>query len=66
MIDGKGRLMGRAFQHMRVTSGKVAEGRTIMDTEGVGRAIAVGKAANDAVEQALSKTSLAELVRGVG
>ena len=38
----------------------------IMGTEGVGRAIAVGNAANDAVEQALSKTSLAELVRGVG
>ena len=37
-----------------------------MGTEGVGRAIAVGNAANDAVEQALSKTSLAELVRGVG
>jgi hypothetical protein len=66
MIDGKGRLMARAFQHMRGTSGKVAEGRTIMGTEGVGRAIAVGKAASDAVEQALSKTSLAELVCGVG
>ena len=39
---------------------------TMMGTEGVGRAIAVGNAANDAVEQALSKTSLAELVRGVG
>jgi NADPH:quinone reductase-like Zn-dependent oxidoreductase len=38
----------------------------IMGTEGVGRPIAVGNAANDAVEQALSKTSLAELVRGVG
>ena len=37
-----------------------------MGTEGVGRAIAVGNAPNDAVEQALSKTSLAELVRGVG
>ena len=35
-----------------------------MGTEGVGRAIAVGNAANDAVEQALSKASLAELVRG--
>src|SRR5216683_8265985 len=34
-----------------------------MGTEGVGRAIAVGNAANDAVEQALSKASLAELVR---
>src|SRR2546427_9753195 len=32
-----------------------------MGTEGVGRAIAVGNAPNDAVEQALSKTSLAEL-----
>jgi len=31
-----------------------------------GRAIAVGNAPNDAVEQALSKTSLAELVRSVG
>ena len=38
----------------------------IMGTEGVGRAIAVGNAANDAVEQALSTTSLAELVRGGG
>ena len=38
----------------------------IMGTEGVGRAIAVGNAANDAVEQALSKTSLAELIHGVG
>ena len=38
----------------------------IMGTEGVGRAIAVGNAPNDAVEQALSKTSLAELVRGGG
>ena len=37
-----------------------------MGTEGVGRAIAVGNAPNDAVEQALSRTSLAELVRGVG
>src|SRR5437879_962087 len=37
-----------------------------MATEGVGRVIAVGNAPNDAVEQALSKTSLAELVRGVG
>ena len=37
-----------------------------MGTEGVGRAIGVGNAPNDAVEQALSKTSLAELVRGVG
>ena len=38
----------------------------IMGTEGVGCAIAVGNAANDAVEQALSKTSLAELIHGVG
>ena len=38
----------------------------IMGTEGVGRAIAVGNAANDAVDQALSKTSLAELIHGVG
>ena len=38
----------------------------IMGTEGVGRALAVGNAANDAVAQALSKTSLSELVRGVG
>jgi len=38
----------------------------MMGTERVGRAIAVGNAANDAVEQALSKTNLAELVRGVG
>ena len=38
----------------------------IMGTEGVGRAIAVGNAANNAVEQALSTTSLAELVRGIG
>jgi hypothetical protein len=37
-----------------------------MGTEGVGRAIAVGNAPNDAVEQALSKPSLAELVRGGG
>jgi hypothetical protein len=37
-----------------------------MGTEGVGRAIAVGNAPKDAAEQALSKTSLAELVRGVG
>ena len=37
-----------------------------MGTEGVGRAIAVGNAPNDAVEEALSKTSLTELVRGVG
>jgi len=37
-----------------------------MGTEGVGRAIAVGNAANDAVEQALSTTRLAELVRGGG
>src|SRR2546422_2868935 len=37
-----------------------------MGTEGVGRAIAVGNASNDAVEQALSITSLAELVRSVG
>ena len=36
----------------------------IMGTEGVGRAIAVGNAANDAVEQALSTTRRAELVRG--
>src|SRR6266850_2278809 len=35
----------------------------IMGTEGVGRAIAVGNAANDAVDQALSNASLAELVR---
>ena len=38
----------------------------IMGTEGVGRALAVGNAANDAVEQALSKTRLADLVCGVG
>ena len=38
----------------------------MMGTEGVGRAIAVGNAANDAVEQALSTTRLAELVRGGG
>ena len=38
----------------------------IMLTEGVGRAIAAGNASNDAVEQALSKTSLAELIHGVG
>jgi hypothetical protein len=37
-----------------------------MGTEGVGCAIAVGNAANDAVKQALSNTSLAELVRGIG
>ena len=37
-----------------------------MGAEGVGRAIAVGNAANDAVEQALSTTRLAELVRGGG
>jgi len=36
----------------------------IMGTEGVGRAIAAGNAANDAVEQALSKTSLAKLMPG--
>ena len=38
----------------------------IMGTEGVGRAIALGNPANDAVEQALSKTRLADLVCGVG
>jgi hypothetical protein len=38
----------------------------IMGTAGVGRAIAVGNAANDAVEQALSTTRRAELVRGGG
>lgn len=37
----------------------------IIGTEGVGSAIAVSNAANDAVGQALSKTILAELVRGV-
>ena len=51
-----------AYRAVIVAGGVTTEGRT----EGVGRAIAVDNAANDAVEQPLSKTSLAELVRGVG
>jgi len=38
----------------------------VTGTEGVGRAVSVGNAANDAVGQALSKTSPAGLVRGAG
>jgi len=47
-------------------SGSKLQSLELSSADLVARAIAVGNAANDAVEQALSKTSLSVLVRGVG
>jgi len=67
---GRDRSRGVAGQPVRPdddSSGNYGYRRHLSANMGTeGRAIAVGNAPNDAVEQALSKTSLAELVRSVG